>query len=110
MPNERNGDLNSVRVSGEITDRIRYGETRKGVSCCSFWLNCWEDTARSFASVRVKVNVYGSLVHESKRELSKGALVTIEGKLMNRREKGSEPRMEVRATHLSFPLWGQPNV
>lgn len=95
-------DINTVEITGTVQDRMRFGETNRGLPCCSFWLECWEDKDRSHATARVKVNVYGGLVSVCEDKLTAGVWVGIQGKLMNRRRPHAAPLIEVRAENIAF--------
>ena len=94
--------LNRVVLSGEVQDRIRFGQTPKGIECLSFWLTCDRSHVVHNTVLNVKVNAYGEeFVDVCRDKLEEGIYVLVEGELMERRFRGTL-LTEVRANEIIF--------
>lgn len=94
--------INRVIVSGNVGDRVTYGETRSGVLACSFAIASDRYDGRDIVTAWVRANVYGDdLVRLCKERLVKGCYLLIEGELMNRDGKFGE-LTEIRARDIVF--------
>lgn len=89
-------DINTVSISGRV-QRLESGQTDKGVPCGTLFLSSARGTGSDrTVSVTVKVNVYRQPLVSTCEGLKRGALIWVEGELMNRAGRSGD-LLEVRA-------------
>jgi single-stranded DNA-binding protein len=94
--------VNKVVISGNIGDRITYGQTGSGTQACSFSIASDRKDGREIITAWARVNVYGDeLVRDCRERLTKGGYAIVEGELMNRDGKVGE-LTEIRAREIVF--------
>lgn len=94
--------VNHVSVSGNVGDKIEFGETGRGAEACGFNMAA-EPRTGGAGPVWIRVNVYDpALIAECKRRLARGTYVVVDGQLMNRAGRFGEIT-EIRAKELIFP-------
>jgi len=95
---------NQVWVSGYIGERVVSGATRSGEPAFSFSVSSINSVAAAnggSSKIFVRVNAYGSVAVECKKNATPGSYCQVVGELMNRSGKFGE-LTEVRAKNVIF--------